>query len=58
MAVEHKNFELDAVVQSEAQKNVIRRRNIAIGLVLGALAVIFFAATIIRLAGNVADRAI
>lgn len=58
MAVEHKNFELDAFVQSDAQKKVIKRRNLAIGLVLGGLAVIFFAATIIRLGSNVADRMI
>lgn len=56
MAVEHEKFELDAVVQSEAQKKVIKRRNIAIALVLGSLAVIFFASTIIRLGANVADR--
>lgn len=56
MAVEHKNFELDAVVQTEEQKRVIKRRNLAIGLVLGAMAVIFFASTIIRLGANVADR--
>lgn len=56
MSVEHKNFELDAIVQSDAQKKVIRRRNIAIALVLGSLAAIFFAATILRLGANVADR--
>ncbi|MBL1241638.1 MAG: hypothetical protein COB13_007295 [OCS116 cluster bacterium] len=56
MSTEHPNFELDAVVQTEAQKKVIKRRNLAIGLVLGALAVIFFASTIIRLGANVADR--
>ena len=56
MSNEHPNFELDAVVQTEAQKKVMRRRNIAIGLVLGSLAVIFFASTIIRLGANVADR--
>lgn len=56
MPNQHPNFELDAVVQTEAQKKVIKRRNLAIGLVLGSLAVIFFASTIIRLGANVADR--
>lgn len=56
MAVEHKNFELDAIVQTDEQKKVIKRRNLAIALVLGALAIIFFAATIFRLGANVADR--
>ncbi|MGL1921075.1 MAG: CoxF protein [Hyphomicrobiales bacterium] len=56
MAIENDKYELDAVVQTEAQKKVMRRRNLAIALVLGALAVIFFASTIIRLGANVADR--
>ena len=34
-----------------------RGRSIAIALVLGALVVLFYAATIVRLGGNVAKRA-
>ncbi|ODA67231.1 hypothetical protein A7A08_01978 [Methyloligella halotolerans] len=34
------------------------KRNIAIALVLGGLVVLFFIVTIVRLGGNVANRAI
>ncbi len=41
---------------SEEQKRRQRWRNIAIALALAALAVLFFAATIVRLGGNVMNR--
>lgn len=56
MSIETDKYVLDAVVQTDEQKRVMKRRNLAIALVLGGLVVIFFASTIIRLGGNVADR--
>ena len=35
-----------------------RRRSIAIALILAALVVLFYVTTIVRLGGNVADRAL
>ena len=41
----------------EEQERRRRGRSIAIALVLAGLAVLFFITTIVRLGGNVADRA-
>ena len=53
MAVEHKNYELDAVILTEKQKKIQRRRNIAIGLILAGMAAIFFVATFVQVGANV-----
>lgn len=58
MAKQHKNFELDAVTLSDEQKKIIRRRNVAIALILGGLALIFFIATFVQLGANVASRSL
>jgi hypothetical protein len=42
----------------EERKRRQRARSIAIAVVLGALVVLFYAATIVRLGGNVAKRAL
>lgn len=41
--------------QQDSQR-VVRRRSIAIALMLGVLAVLFYAATLVHLGGNVANR--
>ncbi|WP_237154560.1 hypothetical protein [Oryzibacter oryziterrae] len=40
-----------------AQKAAQRRRSIAIGLGLGALVVLFFLVTIVKISGNIAQHA-
>jgi len=45
------------VLQDE-QARALRRRNIAVALVLIGLAALFFLMTIVRLGGNVASRAL
>ena len=45
------------VLQPEEQERRRRSRSIAIALGLAAMAVLFFITTIVRLGGNVADRA-
>jgi len=42
----------------EGRKRRQRKRNIAIGCVLAALVILFFIVTIVRLGGNVAERAL
>ena len=42
----------------EEQERRRRGRSIAIALALAAMAVLFFITTIVRLGGNVADRAV
>jgi hypothetical protein len=34
-----------------------RRRSIAMGLILAAVAILFFVSTLVRLGGNIAERA-
>jgi hypothetical protein len=46
------SIELDA-----AARRAMRRRSIAIAFLLGAMVVMFYAATIVRLGGNVANKA-
>jgi ferric-dicitrate binding protein FerR (iron transport regulator) len=46
-----------AGLQPEEQERRRRSRSIAIALALAAMAVLFFITTIVRLGGNVADRA-
>ncbi len=43
---------------SEAEVKARRKRSIAIALILGALVIVFFVTTLVRLGGNVADRVI
>jgi hypothetical protein len=42
-----------SVVLTSAQVRARRSRNVAIAVILGALVVLFFAMTIVRLGGNV-----
>lgn len=49
---------LEHVTLTPEQKHRRRTRSLAIALSLGALAVIFFVITIIRLGGNVAERSL
>lgn len=44
--------------KSEAAARIMRRRSIAIAILLGLMVVLFYAATLVRLGGNVANRAI
>ena len=46
-----------AVLSDEAKKRQ-RRRSIAIALMLGGLVALFYLVTIVRLGGNVAQRAL
>jgi ferric-dicitrate binding protein FerR (iron transport regulator) len=46
-----------AGLRPEEQERRRRNRSIAIALALAAMAVLFFITTIVRLGGNVADRA-
>jgi len=48
--------ELDAVTLTPEQQARLRRRNIAVALTLIAMVGLFFAMTLVRLGGNVADR--
>lgn len=41
---------------SEAEVKMRRRRSLALALILGGLAILFFVTTIVRLGGNVAER--
>jgi hypothetical protein len=50
--------ERDTVVLTAEEKRRQRTRSIAIGLALFALVVIFYLVTIVRLGGNVFNRAI
>lgn len=55
MSDEHKT-ELNAVTLTPEQKKKLRRRNIAVAISLFVLVGLFFAMTLVRLGGNVADR--
>ena len=46
-----------AGLRPEEQERRRRSRSIAIALALAAMAILFFITTIVRLGGNVADRA-
>jgi hypothetical protein len=48
--------ELNAVTLTPEQKAKLRRRNIAVALGLVAMVGLFFAMTLVRLGGNVAER--
>lgn len=43
---------------TEAQKKQLRNRNLVVALALLALCALFFLTTIVRLGGNVAERAL
>jgi hypothetical protein len=47
---------LEGVRLTPEQERRRRHRSIAIGLALGALVILFWAVTIVRLGGNVANR--
>jgi hypothetical protein len=55
MATQH---DQDTVILTAEEKRRQRTRSIAIGLALVALVVIFYLVTIVRLGGNVFNRAI
>ncbi|GGD18284.1 hypothetical protein [Pyruvatibacter mobilis] len=55
MSDEHQT-ELNAVTLTPEQKKKLRRRNIAVAISLFVLVGLFFAMTLVRLGGNVADR--
>lgn len=46
---------MDTVTLSDAQKRSRRGRNIAVGIVLAALVVIFYVVTLIKFAGGMAQ---
>ena len=48
--------ELDAVTLTEADRRRRRARNIAIGVILGFLVVLFYAVTIVKLGPGVLKR--
>ncbi len=48
----------DGVVLTPEQERSRRARNIAIGITVALLAVLFYAITVVRLGGAVANRAI
>ena len=48
--------ELDAVTLTEADRKRRRARNIAIGVILGFLVVLFYAVTIVKLGPGVLKR--
>lgn len=50
--------ELEGVRLTEAQLRRRRARSVAIGLALGALVILFWAVTIVRMGGNVLNRAL
>jgi hypothetical protein len=49
---------LEGVVLTPEQERSRRARNIAIGVMIALLAVLFYAITVVRLGGAVANRAI
>jgi len=50
--------ELDSVTLTPEQQRSRRARNIAIGVTVGALVILFYAITVVRLGGAVANRTI
>jgi hypothetical protein len=44
------------IVLTEEQKRRRRSRSVALGLVLGALVVLFYVVTVFKMGGNVANR--
>ncbi len=46
----------NSIVMTDDQKRRQRRRNIAIGVALAALVVIFYAVTIVKIGGQIANR--
>jgi hypothetical protein len=55
---EHNHPEADGVVLTPEQARSRRARNIAIGVTVALLAVLFYAITVVRLGGAVANRAL
>ncbi len=58
MKNERPEYELNAVIRTPAQLKVIKRRNIALAVILIALVGIFFSATLIQLGANFFNRPI
>lgn len=56
VAAPHVDGPLDGVVLTAEQRRSRQARNIAIAVVLGALAVLFYAVTIVKLGPGVLDR--
>ena len=54
----HESDSLPATACDDDADRQRRRRSIALALALGALAVLFFVVTIVRLGANVAQRAL
>lgn len=50
------HYDLDGVVPTPDQKRRQRARSVAIGLALGALVLMFYAVTIVKLGPGVLDR--
>ncbi|MCR5858737.1 hypothetical protein [Mesorhizobium sp. J428] len=50
-------MENDLVTLSPAQKKARRSRNVAIGLALGVLVILFYVATIVKFGPAILDRA-
>ncbi|MDP2124640.1 MAG: hypothetical protein Q8J92_09680 [Parvibaculum sp.] len=53
---ESKRHEIDTPVWTDEQLKRRRQRNLAVAWTLGALMVLFFVVTIVKLGGNVANR--
>ncbi len=51
------DYEIEAVKLTPEQERRRRRRNVAIALALVGMVALFFTMTIVRLGGNVAERA-
>jgi hypothetical protein len=58
MSVEQPQNQEDGVVLTPEQQKSRRARNIAIGITVALLAVLFYAVTVVKLGGAVANRQI
>jgi hypothetical protein len=58
MSIEQKEQSEDGVVLTPEQAKSRRARNIAIGITVALLAVLFYAVTLVKLGGAVANRQI
>ena len=50
------DFDVESVTLTPEQQARLRRRNIVVAVSLIAMVALFFAMTLVRLGGNVADR--
>lgn len=58
MAVTREGPDADGIVLTPAQKRSRRNRNIAIGLAVGLMVLLFYVVTIAKLGTHVMDRAL